>query len=113
VVALAAGRPVDVGLGERQLRRRVERAVGYGPATLVRVLRFQRFLGLAEADGGQSTLARLASDAGYADQAHLARECRRLSGLPPSELLASGAGAAGERSDWFKAAPRPLVMLRA
>lgn len=83
------------GLSERQLRRRFERAVGYGPATLARVLRFQRFLHHARAAAG-APLARLAADAGYADQAHLARECRRLSGLPPSALLAAGATPAGE-----------------
>jgi AraC-like DNA-binding protein len=88
-----------VGLGERQLRRRFERAVGYGPSTLVRIHRFQRFLMLAEREPG-SPLARLAADAGYADQAHLIRECRRLSGLPPAALLAAGVTAAGERTDW-------------
>jgi AraC-like DNA-binding protein len=94
-----------VGLSERQLRRRFEAAVGYGPATLVRILRFQRFLRLANpptlpdasADAPPApSLARLAADAGYADQAHLAREVRRLAGLPPSALLATGAAPAGE-----------------
>jgi AraC-like DNA-binding protein len=85
------------GLSERQLRRRFERAVGYGPATLARVLRFQRFLHRANAPGSaDAPLARLAAEAGYADQAHLARECRRLAGLPPSALLATGAAPAGE-----------------
>ncbi len=41
-------------------------------------------------------LAWLALDAGYADQAHLTRECGRLSGLTPAALLASGATPAGE-----------------
>ena len=86
-----------VGLSERQLRRRFEHAVGYGPATLVRVLRFQRFLHRAIApDAAGAPLARLAAEAGYADQAHLARECRRLAGVPPSTLLALGATPAGE-----------------
>jgi AraC-like DNA-binding protein len=90
-----------VALSERQLRRRFEAAVGYGPATLARILRFQRFLRLADAppptpDAPPPSLARLAADAGYADQAHLAREVRRLAGLPPSALLAAGAGPAGE-----------------
>lgn len=84
-----------VALSERQLRRRFEAAVGYGPATLARVLRFQRFLRLAGATPPPS-LARLAAEAGYADQAHLAREARRLGGLAPSALLAAGAGPAGE-----------------
>ena len=85
---------LDVGLSERQLRRRFEDAVGYGPKTLARVLRFQRFLALASGGG---ELARLALSAGYADQAHLTRECRRLAGRTPSELVAAGAPAAGER----------------
>jgi AraC-like DNA-binding protein len=94
VVAAAAR---AVGLSERQLRRRFADAVGYGPATLVRVLRFQRFLHRANApDAAGAPLARLAAEAGYADQAHLARECRRLAGLSPSELLAYGATPAGE-----------------
>ncbi len=82
----------SLGLSERQLRRRFADAVGYGPKTLARVLRFQRFLALGPGD-----LASLAYTAGYADQAHLTRECRRLSGRTPAELVASGAGAAGER----------------
>ena len=37
-------------------------------------------------------VADFAADAGYADHAHLSRECRRLTGLTPRELL-------GGRSD--------------
>jgi transcriptional regulator GlxA family with amidase domain len=96
-LAAVAASARAAGLSERQLRRRFERAVGYGPATLARVLRFQRFLHRANApDSAGAPLARLAAEAGYADQAHLARECRRLSGLPPSALLATGAAPAGE-----------------
>jgi AraC-like DNA-binding protein len=97
----AAATGTDPGLGARQLRRRFADAVGYGPKTLQRILRFQRFLALAQAD---TDLARLALEAGYADQAHLTRECSRLSGLPPAALLASGAGPAGEASVSFKIA---------
>jgi len=89
-----------VGLGERQLRRRFERAVGYGPATLVRIQRFQRFLGLAERDP-HASIARLAIDAGYADQAHLTRECGRLASVSPAMLLRDGPMAAGEKSVSF------------
>jgi AraC-like DNA-binding protein len=77
------------GLSERQLRRRVETAVGYPPRTLARVLRFQRFLAAARsAPAGRRDLSRLAAESGYADQAHLTRESRRLAGLPPAALLA-------------------------
>ena len=101
-----------VGLEERQLRRRFERAVGYGPATLVRIQRFQRFLQLAERQPG-SPLGRLAAEAGYADQAYLTRECRRLSGLSPAALLAAGATPAGEKSDPFKPHGMQLARLAA
>jgi AraC-like DNA-binding protein len=90
-----------LGVGERQLRRRFIDAVGYGPKTLQRVLRFQRFLALARAPGADADLARLAFAAGYADQAHLTRESRRLAGLPPAALLATGAGPVGEPFEAF------------
>jgi AraC-like DNA-binding protein len=84
-----------LAISERQLLRRFRDAVGYGPSTLGRVLRFQRFLRLAERSRGPE-LARLAFEAGYADQAHLARECRRLAGATPAALVARGDRAAGE-----------------
>ncbi len=84
-----------LGISERQLRRRFEGAVGYPPKTLARVLRLQRFLGLVARDGAD--LARLAAEAGYADQPHLTRDCTELAGLPAATLLATGAGPAGER----------------
>jgi AraC-like DNA-binding protein len=75
----------QLGLSERTLRRRCREAFGYGPKTLERILRFQRFLRLVRSPGGDG-MARLAAEAGYADQAHLAREVKRLSGLSPSEV---------------------------
>ena len=78
-----------LGLGERQLRRRCQAAVGYGPRMLTRVLRFRRFLSRAEAAGTVADLAGLAAEVGYADQAHLTRESTRLAGLPPAALVRS------------------------
>jgi transcriptional regulator GlxA family with amidase domain len=75
----------ELGVSERRLRRRFDAAVGYGPKTLARVLRFRRFLALAEEHG--LGLARAAAEAGYADQPHVTRECNDLAGLPPRELL--------------------------
>jgi AraC-like DNA-binding protein len=79
----------DLGLSERQLRRRCHAAVGYGPKTLQRVLRFRRFLAGLDAGGAEPDLARLALDAGYADQAHLTRDSTRLAGLAPAALAQS------------------------
>lgn len=79
-----------LGIGERQLLRRFDAAVGYGPKLLDRVLRFQRFVARASsADDHQ--LARVAAELGYADQAHLSRDCKHLSGLTPAQLVASRA----------------------
>lgn len=78
----------EVFVSERHLRRLFHEAVGYGPKTLDRVLRFRRFLSLGPrlADGTE-TLAGAAALVGYADQAHLTRECVRLSGLSPTRLV--------------------------
>ncbi|MEV4057134.1 helix-turn-helix domain-containing protein, partial [Amycolatopsis sp. NPDC049688] len=70
----------SVAVSERRLRRRFVQAVGYGPATYLRVSRFQRAVALAPRTPG---LAALAAAAGYADQAHLSRDCRALTGLTP------------------------------
>jgi AraC-like DNA-binding protein len=66
-------------LSERQLHRRSLDAFGYGPKTLARILRFRGAVALAR-DG--VPFAEVAAQARYADQAHLAREVRALSGLP-------------------------------
>jgi AraC-like DNA-binding protein len=86
---VVSGLAAALGASERQLYRRCLDAFGYGPKTLDRVLRFQRFLALARQAGPARNLARQAAEAGYADQAHLSRECRSLAGLPPSLLLAT------------------------
>jgi AraC-like DNA-binding protein len=75
----------DLGLGERQLRRRAGAAFGYGPKVLARVLRFSSVVDRLRSAPG-TPLATLAADAGYADQAHLTHEVRALSGLPPGRL---------------------------
>ena len=71
-------------MSERTLRRRFDESFGYGPKTLDRVLRYQRFLGLSKQSYGSTAL--LASEAGYSDQAHLVRESRRLTGNTPQQM---------------------------
>jgi AraC-like DNA-binding protein len=72
-----------VGLSDRQLHRRSLVAFGYGPKVLARILRLQRALGLARAG---TPFSAAAAEAGYADQAHLAREVRALAGAPLRQL---------------------------
>ena len=74
-----------VYVSERQLQRRFAERVGYGPKTFQRIARFQRAVGQLGLDG--AGLASAAASAGYADQAHLTRESRRLAGLSPRELV--------------------------
>ncbi|MEU3626617.1 AraC family transcriptional regulator [Amycolatopsis coloradensis] len=83
----------ELGVSERGLRRHVRHDVGVGPKELQRVLRFHRFLKRVEAVArDHASLADVAADAGYADQSHLGRECRRLSGTSPGALVRSWAG---------------------
>ncbi|MGV9877766.1 helix-turn-helix domain-containing protein [Streptomyces sp. NPDC003006] len=89
VGSLGAGRSVAgtaaaLGVNARLLHRRSLPAFGYGPKTLARVLRLQRALALAR--GGLS-YADTAAATGFADQAHLARDVRELTGMPLTGLL--------------------------
>lgn len=82
----------DLFVSERGFRRHCLAGVGIGPKALQRVLRFQGFLAMTQAaasgaDPSADGLARLAVDAGYADQAHLTRECVRLTGVTPRVFL--------------------------
>ncbi|MFJ7124985.1 helix-turn-helix domain-containing protein [Streptomyces sp. NPDC098101] len=93
VARLAAGRPVAetadaVGLGARQLHRRSLDAFGYGPKTLARILRLQRALALVRSG---VPYAETAARTGCADQAHLAREVRALTGTTLGAYTASSA----------------------
>jgi AraC-like DNA-binding protein len=74
----------SVGLSERQLHRRCLNAFGYGPKMLDRVLRMN--VALDQARTGIA-LADVAALTGYADQAHLTRDVKALTGVPPRVLL--------------------------
>jgi AraC-like DNA-binding protein len=76
-------------ISERQLRRRFAASVGYGPKTLHRVLRFQRAQAMLAVPG--AGLAEIAAATGYADQAHLSRECLALGGRLPTAIRAMSA----------------------
>lgn len=73
-----------IGLSERQLHRRCLDAFGYGPKMLDRVLWMN--VALDHARTGLP-LADVAMITGYADQAHLTRDVKALTGLPPKILI--------------------------
>jgi AraC-like DNA-binding protein len=80
-------------VSERQLRRRFQTAVGYGPKRLQRIFRLQRFLRLGRQSEGRRGIAQLANLAGFVDQAHLTNECVELFGFTPTAVLARGCAA--------------------
>jgi AraC-like DNA-binding protein len=102
----------DLAISESQLRRRFLAEVGVAPKTLQRTLRFQGYLALAQAAKPGSRVADLAADVGYADHAHLSRECLRLTGVTPRELLGDAAGRCGCGHD-HAASYAPFLAARA
>jgi len=80
----------EVGYSRRHLGGLLRAEVGLTPKEYQRVARFERSraLVLAAAAAGRVSLADVAARAGYADQAHLAREWVRLAGCPPSTWMA-------------------------
>ncbi len=72
-----------VGWSRRHLGGRFRDEFGLSPKVAGRVMRFERARRLLVADTS-SGLADVAATAGYADQAHLTREWRRLAGSTPS-----------------------------
>lgn len=76
----------DLGVSERQLHRRLLAAVGYGPKTLARVARLRRLIALSD-----DSLAIRAVNAGYASQAHMSDEVRRLTGTTAVRFLEDAA----------------------
>jgi AraC-like DNA-binding protein len=77
-----------LGVSERQLRRRCDAAIGYGPKALGCVLRFRQVWQSADDIAtDRSRLAHLAAEMGYTDQAHMTREFSRFAGMPPATLF--------------------------
>jgi AraC-like DNA-binding protein len=74
----------EIGVSERQLERLFAERVGVRPKLFARVLRMQRAARLLSRR--RVSGADLSALAGYADEAHLAREFRELCGAAPSRL---------------------------
>jgi AraC-like DNA-binding protein len=101
---LPGASPPPAARSQGRARRRFAAAVGYGPKTFQRVLRLQRVLAQAgRLPRAGASLAALAAEAGYADQAHMSRELLALTGRSPAALLERAASTL-EMSDLFKTA---------
>lgn len=77
------------GLGDRQLRRSFQTRVGVAPKRLARILRFRHALDAARV-GGQNRLADIASEKGYFDQAHMAKDFQEFGGASPTAFVRAG-----------------------
>ena len=75
----------EIGWSRKHLGRRFADRFGFAPDRFRRLARFERFAA-AIAASPEESLAQLASDHGYVDQAHLTRETRQFAAMTPGEL---------------------------
>lgn len=78
----------SVGSSLRQLERRVKLWAGQPMRELQGISRLERafFDAVAADEAGRLNWASVAADSGYADQSHLTRTTRRMTGFSPAEL---------------------------
>jgi AraC-like DNA-binding protein len=87
LAGIRAGEPIEAavrssGCSHRRFVGLFRRTLGLAPVTYRRLQRFRRAVdGLSNAD----SLARLAFDCGFSDQAHLSREFREMAGVTPDQ----------------------------
>lgn len=72
----------DTGWSHKHLITRFKRQVGLAPKMAARLIRFESVR--RHLSGGSPGWARIAAEAGYADQSHLVREFRQFTGLTPT-----------------------------
>jgi AraC-like DNA-binding protein len=73
-----------VGWNARAIHRQFDSACGYGPKHLQRVMRVQTALRAALNARERPPMSDIALSAGFADQAHMTREFRDLTGFTPN-----------------------------
>jgi AraC-like DNA-binding protein len=76
-----------LGRGVRQLQRRFTDWTGLSRRELEAFAQAERLFLLTMNQKQDIDAVRLAADAGYADQSHMIRRVRRVTGLPPRQLL--------------------------
>ena len=75
----------EADLSERSLQRLVEQRIGLSPKWLLQRRRLHDAVEALKA--GRGTLADVAADLGYADQAHFTHDFRTVTGMTPGEYL--------------------------
>ena len=71
-----------LGRSRRHLAARFRDEIGLPPKTVARIMRFDR--AVARIGGGGTTLAEVAFECGYFDQAHMNRDFRQFAGTSPA-----------------------------
>lgn len=90
-----------LGVGPRQVQRLARREGGMNVPGLSRLWRGERSLRQARetlARGEAIDWAAHAADAGYADQSHLVRDCKQISGRTPTQIAQQ---ARRDEADWM------------
>ena len=90
-----------LGVGPRQVQRRAQREGGMNVPALSRLWRSERSLRRVReslARGEAIDWAAHAVEAGYADQSHLVRDCKEISGRTPTRIAQD---ARQDEADWF------------
>ncbi|SEJ13661.1 Helix-turn-helix domain-containing protein [Dyadobacter sp. SG02] len=75
------------GSSERQLQRKFEEQIGISPKRYAGIVRMQNALRMLRKKSFDLSLAGVACESGFFDQAHLIREMKNLSGLTPGQYL--------------------------
>jgi AraC-like DNA-binding protein len=78
-----------LGWNARTIHRQFVGGCGYGPKYLQRVMRVQAALRVAHDGSPRLRLSDVATSAGFADQAHMTREFKDLTGFTPTAYLAA------------------------
>ena len=90
-----------LGVGPRQVQRLARREGGMSVPSLSRLWRGERSLRQARESLGRGQAIDWAShavDAGYADQSHLVRDCKEISGRTPTQIAQQ---ARQDEADWI------------
>ena len=85
-----------VGLSERSLQRLVEQRTGMSPKWLIQRRRLHDAVEALKA--GQVSLADMAAELGYSDQAHFTHDFRTVTGMTPGAYLRDQPGRAAPRN---------------